>query len=152
MGSFREIVGSRTLRWLEENRHKLAHELTDHGRGSLTAAAALLAADLDTLERLTAPASDEAIIKTLTSMSEMFQVAVPEEQGLELYVAALRTLPRPAFVRARERLIVTHKWPRLPYPADFLEAGKETNDQLTTLIHVLTRAHNSCLRALEMLH
>lgn len=151
MGSFEPIVSELTLRWLAENKHKLAHELTDHGSASLTQAADLLAADIDQLLKLQVPATDGAIVRTLGAMAEMFQVQVPDQGGLDLYVAALRSLPRPAFVRAREQLIATHKWPRLPYPADFIEAGRETSERLETVIHVLTRAHNSCLRALAML-
>lgn len=151
MGSFEPIVSELTLRWLATNKNLLAHQLTDHGSSSLMQAADLLAADIDQLTKLQAPASEGAIARTLGAMAEMFQVQVPDQGGLDLYIAALKTMPRPAFIVAREKLIVTHKWPRLPYPADFIEAGRETADRLETVIHVLTRAHNSCLRALSML-
>lgn len=90
-------------------------------------------ADIRGLIRLKQPASDEEIFATLNSMAEMFQVEVPDGVGLELYAAALRTLPRPAFVRARDVLVLHHKWPRLPYPADFVEAADETSRRIDIL-------------------
>lgn len=69
-------------------------------------------------------ASEDVIIKTLGGMAEAFQVDLPERIGLEIYIAALRDLPRLALTLAVQSLVRTHKWPRLPYPADFIEAAK----------------------------
>jgi hypothetical protein len=77
-----------------------------------------------------ASASEEVIIKTLAGMADAFQVDLPERVGLEIYVAALRDLPRPALVAAVQSLVRTHKWPRLPYPADFIEAAQPELDAL----------------------
>lgn len=70
------------------------------------------------------PASEEAIIKMLGGMAAAFQVDVPERTGLEIYIAALRDLPRPALEAAVQSLVRSHKWPRLPFPADFIEAAQ----------------------------
>jgi hypothetical protein len=70
------------------------------------------------------PASRDTIIKALAGMAEAFQVDLPEAIGLEIYVAALHDLPRPALMAAVQSLVRSHKWPRLPFPAEFIEAAQ----------------------------
>lgn len=94
------------------------------------------------------PASDNTIIKTLAGMAEAFQVDMPQDVGLEIYVAALRDLPRPAFMAAVQSLVRSHKWPRLPYPADFIEAAQP---ELEALRSSRTRINGAILRVKEAL-
>jgi hypothetical protein len=107
--------------------------------------------DIRGMIRLQRPPSDEQILTTLNAMAEMFQVEVPEAIGLELYMAALRTLPHPAFVRARDVLVLQHKWPRLPYPADFIEHGDEMKERLRGKERKLRYQRNAIIRALKIL-
>lgn len=126
--------------------------MSDLGSASLKAAADSIHADVTQLEALRAPASDEEILKTLQKLAEMFQVSVPEPDGLELYIAALKPVPRIAFVKARETLTRTHKWPRLPYPAEFIEAAEPTTKSLQAAIRSLIHHRDRCIFALEKLH
>lgn len=117
------------------------------GSASLTAAIEVLDGALTKLHARYAPASDEEMLRTLEKMAEMFQVSVPEADGLELYLAALRELPRPAFVKAREALLREHRWPRLPYPVDFIEAAKLTVASLETATRIVAYHHERCITA-----
>lgn len=96
-----------------------------------------------------APASDEAIIKALGGMAEAFQVDLPEQTGLEIYVAALRDLPRPALVAAVQSLVRTHKWPRLPFPADFIEAAQP---EIEALASARRRINNAITRVTDAIN
>jgi hypothetical protein len=96
-----------------------------------------------------APASDEAIIKALGGMAEAFQVDLPEQTGLEIYVAALRDLPRPALVAAVQSLVRTHKWPRLPFPADFIEAAQP---EIEALASARRRINNAIARVTDAIN
>lgn len=107
--------------------------------------------DIRGMMRLQRPPSDEEILTTLNAMAEMFQVEVPEAIGLELYMAALRTLPHPAFVRARDVLVLQHKWPRLPYPVDFIEHGDEMKERLRAKERKLRYQRNVVIRALKIM-
>jgi hypothetical protein len=98
-----------------------------------------------------APASEDAIIKSLAGMAEAFQVDLPERVGLEIYVAALRDMPRPALVAAVQSLVRTHKWPRLPYPADFIEAAQPELAALQTAQRRITGAVERVTHALAIL-
>lgn len=98
------------------------------------------------------PADDDEIIKTLLAMSEMFQVELPETLGIDMYLKALRLIPRVAFFGAANALVQTHKWPRLPFPADFNnEAAKHIReiDNDAELIEIIYRKTN---QAIALLH
>jgi len=73
-------------------------------------------------ERALSPARDTEIIAGLTALAEAFQVTLPGNTGLDLYVMALKDISGPAFKRAIGVLVKDHKWPRLPFPADIREA------------------------------
>jgi hypothetical protein len=93
------------------------------------------------------PPTDEYILKTLAGLAEAFQVDLPERVGLEIYVAALRDLPRPAFKAAVKEIVRRHKWPRLPYPADFIEAAQPELDSLKSdrsrIFNAITRVREA---------
>jgi hypothetical protein len=96
------------------------------------------------------PPTDEYILKALAGLAEAFQVELPERAGLEIYVAALRDLPRPAFKAAVKEIVRCHKWPRLPYPAEFIEAAQCELDQLTRDRSRISNAINRVREALAL--
>lgn len=152
MGNLGPMLHASSVHWLVEHKTKMPWDLTDLGSSSLQAAVDSLTTDLARLDDLALPASDPAIIKTLSALADVFQVTLPDDLGLEIYVTALRSIPRPAFVRAREQLVLTHKWPRLPYPSEFIEAGKEETDRIESLRRIMVGCIERCERALLMLH
>lgn len=153
IGSGHAIMSESMLRWVDANKHKLPSQLaTSHSSSSLIAAASRLSKSLQQLDRFMQPASDKEILQTLHGLGETFQVEVPDQMGLEIYVTALRTIPRPAFVRAREALVLSHKWPRLPFPAEFKDAAKEESDRLEQARMVLATLRRRCLVASDILH
>lgn len=152
MGDYARMLNASTVHWLAEHQAKLSMDLAALGSASLQAAIDTLTTDVLALDEIALPASDTTIIKTLSALADVFQVTVPDDLGLEMYVAALRCIPRPAFVRAREQLVLTHKWPRLPYPSEFIEAARPESERLASLRTVLVGMLDRCERALKMLH
>jgi hypothetical protein len=103
------------------------------------------------------PATDEYILKALAGLADAFQVDLPERVGLEIYVAALRDLPRPAFKAAVKAVVRRHKWPRLPYPADFIEAAQPELDSLKSdrsrIVTAITRVRDAlAIQAAQIEH
>jgi len=96
------------------------------------------------------PANEEEIAEALLGLAAMLQVNVPNEIGLDLMVTALRRLPRPVFLAGRDALVQSHKWPKLPTPGDFLDAGKPTQDQLDSITKVLRSRKETYVRALSL--
>lgn len=150
-------LSASTQRWLDETATAFREMIMsqDYAMSQpldwLLEAKLSIEADIRGMIRLQRPPSDEQILLTLNAMAEMFQVEVPEAIGLELYMAALRTLPHPAFVRARDVLVLQHKWPRLPYPADFIEHGDEMKERLRAKERKLRYQRNAIIRALKIL-
>lgn len=89
-----------------------------------------LAPVLTRVNALLAPADDAAIIQALTSLATLFQVSIPEGDGLALYVAALAGTPAPALQEACVSLAREHRYPRLPFPAEILEAARHCTAEL----------------------
>lgn len=153
----RVILSASTRRWLEETKAAFKDMLMSQDYALLQRSDWLQEAltsiefDIRGMIRLQHPPSDEEILSTLNAMAETFQVEVPEAVGLELYMAALRTLPRPAFVRARDVLVLQHKWPRLPYPADFIEHGDEVKERMKSVERKLRYQRNVIIRALKIM-
>jgi hypothetical protein len=106
-----------------------------------------LARALDGAQRALAPASRAEYATGLTALAELFQVQVPSDTGLDLYLNAIKHVPKPAFMRAIGVLSRSHKWPRLPYPADVLDACEAGTMMLTT--H-LTRVELAVARLEEL--
>ena len=67
-----------------------------------------------------APPVDE-IIQWLEQMATVFSQPLPETNGLLLYAGALDGYSHLALRTGIKRVIKTHKWPRIPYPAELLE-------------------------------
>lgn len=99
-----------------------------------------------------APPSKEVIIKTLAGMAALFSAPPVDQLVIDLYIAALSRLPRTVFLEAREKLLLSHKWPRLPTPADFVEAGAAEQSRINAVNTVLTTRLYAYKRALEKLH
>jgi len=94
-----------------------------HNSASLQAARRSLERTINRFDEFIQPVTEVEILETLRALAATFQLTVPDAVGLELYVAALRTIPRPVFVEARKQLVLHHKYAKLPYPADFVIAG-----------------------------
>ena len=105
-------------------------------------------ADLDALSEYAAPVGRPTVIKTIGALASLFQVPVPDDIGLDLYVLALSKMPAPVFNAARNKLVLSHKWPRLPVPADFIAAGEEDQKKIEVMRLVLGSAHAFAERAL----
>jgi hypothetical protein len=135
LGRWARTLNESTLLLLDEVRAASQSDLYKASQSGLKARLGPLDAAIQILERHQEPAPDTVILKSLEGMAEMFQVAIPDTVGLELYVRALKILPRPAFVRARDNLLRTHKYARLPYPADFVREGSETVSSLNAAIN-----------------
>lgn len=82
-----------------------------------------LAEATDRLREAQAPATAEEITRALAAIAGMLGVAIPEPQGIALYCLALQDMPAPAFKLACREIIKTHRWPRLPFPVELIEAG-----------------------------
>jgi hypothetical protein len=65
---------------------------------------------------------DEIVVRLL-ALANVLSVSVPEGDGLALYVMAIHDLPLLGHIRAQEKIIATLKYPRMPLPAEYLEAG-----------------------------
>lgn len=93
--------------------------------------------------------ADEDIITTLAGIAETFQVTLPEDGGLEMYIAVLKSVPGHALAEARQAIIMKHKWPRLPYPAEILEETRAATGTLELARRSLVRARQALSRALD---
>lgn len=71
------------------------------------------------------PADARQITDGLQSIADMLQVSLPSERGLKLYLAILSEIPEPLFRQACKRVATSHRYARLPNPADFIDAVSE---------------------------
>jgi len=90
--------------------------------------------------RALVPATRTEFVAGLIGLAELFQVQVPTDTGLDLYINAIQHISAPAFHRAIGVLSRSHKWPRLPYPADVLEAAETGTMILHTHLTRIERA------------
>lgn len=111
-----------------------------------------MTADLARLDHHHRPASKETIIRTLAGMGSLFGAAPPDEIGMDLYVAALSRLPRQVFALARETLVSSHRYPSLPKPVEFIEAGQPEQDRINAVYQVVRARLLSYETALHSLH
>lgn len=74
------------------------------------------------------PPSSEEIVRWLTSLAGVFCASVPESDGLLLYARALAGINRTGLKQGIDKLIRTHRWPRLPFPAELIEASSAYHD------------------------
>jgi hypothetical protein len=88
---------------------------------------------------LTGPSPNE-IGRALAAMAQMFGVPVPEPTGLALYELALSDLSATAFKLGCRAVLKTHKWPRLPYPAEIIEQAKTHQSMIEMTLDRFQRA------------
>lgn len=87
------------------------------------------------------PADPADIIKAVEKVAAVFQVSVPDEDGLLIYAAVLSDLPAPVLKRAVVTVCKTHKYKTLPLPAEFLEAAADEMWQWNWLRNLLPTLH-----------
>lgn len=128
-------------RGLEQDK-SISSDLIERGAQELTLA---LSATQQALPLVTR----EKIADALRTFAEMLQCSVPMADGLKLYFYALQDMPYYKFQHACMSLIKTHKWPRLPLPADFIEAGKDGRPDLDVAFNRLKYAKNTFTSAAQ---
>lgn len=138
--------------WMEMPASTLSWEILHYGTKRLETAANALALACSQVEQALPPVSREEIVDVLGSIAEMLQVSVPSTLGIKLYFGALKDMPSYKFKAAALKLIKTHKWPKLPLPADFIEAAKEERKDLDQFVTQLNRADQRVKLALQKLH
>lgn len=114
----------------------------------LSRAITLTSSELGVLEEYAGPVGKTGVIQTLSALASMLQAPLPDDTGLDLYILALAKMPTPVFNAARNKLVLTHRWPRLPLPADFIEAGKDDQAIIDTMRSLLASARLKAERAL----
>jgi len=68
------------------------------------------------------PVTADQLLDRLAAFADMLQVAAPSEAGIDLFVEAMGDFPGNLLARAARSVARTHKFSRLPLPADFLKA------------------------------
>jgi hypothetical protein len=147
IGSARQMLSVSTLQWIGTAYHQRESPV-GHTLGSLQIVIADIDRDADAIETWMRPATKATIIKTVEAMASLFQAPVPDDLGFDLYILALAQMPGPVFKAARNKLITTHKWPRLPLPADFVAAGQEEQERIDAVRSVLQTARRQAERAI----
>jgi hypothetical protein len=74
----------------------------------------------DWSERIGPLADRKFIANMIDQMAALFGSKMPERAGLEMYFQLLEEYPEALLRQAAREVARTHKWPRLPYPADFI--------------------------------
>lgn len=123
-----------------------------HTSDQLTEAADALADAYANLKKRLVPVTHEQIASALDAFAEMLQVTVPSPTGLKLYFHALDKMPAYKFEAACTHLAATHKWPRLPLPADFHEAAKDQRQDIDLFKQRIRSAHSTVNAARRLLH
>jgi hypothetical protein len=137
-----------SLHWLVRSAMLMSHELSRLPTASLMEGLADLEDLAASWRAVLRPASLEEIVSDLAVIAELMQAPVPQGEGMKLYLAALSTMPRPVWKEARKQVVMRHKWPRLPLPADFIEAGQAEAEALAAITNLIGRAVDKFTRAL----
>jgi hypothetical protein len=145
------IVSASVLHWMALPPETMPWDI-DEAEDELTNAVSALAHAHADVERALPLVSKEKIADAIGSIAEMLQVSVPSTIGLKLYFHALKELPEYKFEAACLKLIRTHKWPRLPLPADFIEAAKDERQDIEVFRIKLNSARRLVNGALRLLH
>lgn len=67
------------------------------------------------------PATPRQIIEMINLTAKTFQVEIPEEDGLAMYVLLLEHLPYPILMDAMKIIMRKHTYRVLPLPGEFLQ-------------------------------
>lgn len=124
-------------------------DMDEYSRDELVQAARDLKAVRDGVSTVITTVTKEKIADALGSIAEMLQVSVPSPIGLKLYFHALKDMPAYKFEAACMSLIRTHKWPRLPLPADFIEAAQDERKDVDLFLAKLSVAENRIAAAIR---
>tara|TARA_R110000823_G_scaffold4918_11_gene19656 strand:+ start:1599 stop:1988 length:390 start_codon:yes stop_codon:yes gene_type:complete len=87
-------------------------------------------------------ASKKYIAQLIERMAQLFQCNVPDHQGLEMYFAVLSDYPEALLRQAAKTVATTHKWPRLPFPADFIAVIEDEAARTHHLIQAAALTHS----------
>ena len=71
-----------------------------------------------------------AVLDLLADFADFLQVSVPGDAGIDLYLAGLEHLPAPLLRMASTKLAGTHRFNRLPLPADFARTIESEVEEL----------------------
>lgn len=71
------------------------------------------------------PATPEEILNVLDAVAQLFQVELPEEDGLLIYTLSLADIPAPLLKRAAALVCQSHRYKTMPTPVEFREPVKE---------------------------
>jgi len=88
------------------------------------------------------PVTKEKIADALNTFAKMLRCQPPTPEDLKLYVYALEDMPYYKFQAACKALLKRHKWPRLPVPADFVEASADARDDIDSFMANLNYARS----------
>lgn len=108
-------------------------------RNSIDAAIAALTGQLEVAERFKTPASPQKVLDYLTTTAAVFQVSLPEEMGLEIYVGTLSVVPEALLKRAIKTVCETHRFKTMPLIAEILEPIKDDMWAIGWLIETCER-------------
>ena len=61
-------------------------------------------------------------LQLIEGVASIFQTSVPTDGGLITYAEALEELGRTPLREGARAIVRSHKWPRLPFPAEMLDA------------------------------
>jgi hypothetical protein len=89
------------------------------------AAIAALEGQLEVAKVFARPADPRKVLALLTGTAQVFQVSLPEDDGLELYVGALASVPERLLIKALRQVCLTHRFKTMPLVADILEPIKD---------------------------
>ncbi len=68
------------------------------------------------------PLDQATLAETLAAFADMLQVSCPSDMGIELMLEAMADFPANLMPIARLKVARSHKYARLPYPKDFIDA------------------------------
>lgn len=146
------IASESVMQWIALPYDLMPWEMDNYPKYELEHAADMLTRALGNARHELPSVSQEKIADALGSIAEMLQVTVPSTTGLKLYLHALKDMPEYKFQAACLKLIKTHKWPRLPLPADFIEAAKSERKDVEIFMIKLSMAVQKVSGALRILH
>ena len=99
-----------------------------------------LTTDYFAAQKVFPPVTKEKISDALNTFAKMLRCQSPTPDDLKLYVYALEDMPYYKFQAACKSLIKRHKWPRLPVPADFVDASNDARSDIDSFMSNINHA------------
>jgi hypothetical protein len=150
MGSAKEMLSESAKQWIVATATMTAPDMKAALTSELLEAALpIIDQAIVDLDNHAVAISDKEIIKAMAGLAQTFQVSIPEDGGIEIYISSLRDIPRPAFMEAVKSLVREHKWPRLPYPADFISKAEPEETRLLLVNRYLVNSRRRVIEALQ---